>query len=170
MTLWGNSNDFMQATWGGQVYLLGSLLRWITFAGPEDLAKKRKFYMHLCRTPARWVRVTGLRFGRRFSQTISCRHDHTLDRKVGSSHGRGSGPYEPIFHQRGLKVRPFEMGIMASRVEHRVGAPDIVAAQFPPILVAIPQRLVNLSSMNRSSGRELRHTRNTRAPAATSIR
>ena len=41
MTLWGNSNDFMQATWGGQVYLLGSLLRWITFAGPEDLAKKR---------------------------------------------------------------------------------------------------------------------------------
>ena len=25
---------------------------------------------------------------------------------------------------------------MASRVEHRVGAPDIVAAQFPPILVA----------------------------------
>ncbi len=28
------------------------------------------------------------------------------------------------------------MGVMASGVEYRVGAPDIVAAQFPPILVA----------------------------------
>ncbi|MDR6506052.1 hypothetical protein [Arthrobacter oryzae] len=40
------------------------------------------------------------------------------------------------FTSAAVRSRALEMSVMASGVEHRVGAPDIVVAEFPPVLVA----------------------------------